>query len=233
MCIAYFCMMQTMFVRWRKKCLVLVTVLAAADTAAHPACSGTLTEPDWNTVYHSETLSLHEPANLNGPAEIIASVRWRTLPESLYRIIWNYAQFRKNIPGVRKSEVLLTENGRKWIYQQLELPGPLKDRHYVLESSNTGSLPDHHRYQVEWKLSTRFPLPDGDRVAPSVFSGCWNIQAAGEGRLIARYRLRIDPAGNVPRWVAQRGMRRYVRQLMEHLHELLLLKVEPVPRQSE
>ncbi|VAW75159.1 hypothetical protein MNBD_GAMMA15-1945 [hydrothermal vent metagenome] len=221
-------MMQTMFVGWRKKCLVLVTVLAAKGAAAL-TCATSPAVPDWDMVYHSDTLRLYEPAHLTGPPELIASVQWRTLPEPLYRIIWNYAQFQQNIPGVRKSEVLLTENGHKWVYQQLELPGPLKDRHYILESSNTDSLPEQHHYQVKWKLSQRFPLPDDNLVSPSAFSGCWNIQAAGKDGLIAQYRIQLDPAGNVPRWIAQRGMRRYVKQLVEQLHHQLLAPEDRKP----
>ncbi len=214
-------MMQTMFATWREKCLVLVTVLATAGATASTTCIRAPTEPDWNMLHRSDTLTLYEPANSTGPPQLTASVRWRASPEQLYRVIWDYAHFREHIPGVEKSEVLQTEDGRKWVYQQLKLPGPLKDRHYVLESSNSNSRPDQQHYRVEWKLSQRFPLPTSNLVSPSIFSGCWDIRPSREGGLLAQYSIRLDPAGNIPHWMARRGMRRYVKQLLEHLHNQL------------
>jgi len=212
-----------MFVECPKRCLVLVVVLLTAEASAADSCNSLLIDPVWNKIYHSNTLTLYEPANLADSPELTARVNWHTSPDVLYQIIWDYAQFRKHIPGVEKSEVLQEEYGRKWVYQQLKLPAPLRNRHYVLESTNLGSQPDRHYYQVEWQLSHRFPLPANRLVRPTAFSGCWFIRPDKEGGLEALYHIVLDPSGNVPRWIAQRGMRQYVRRLIEHLHRLLQL----------
>jgi len=212
-------MMQLMFVKWRKKCLVLVTVCLSVNVAATDTCTDSSAAPDRRLVYDSDTLMLYEPVDLVDTPELTARVNWRAPPERLYRTVWNYAQFREHIPGVRKSDVLRVENGHKWVYQQLKLPGPLQDRHYVLESTNLGSRPNQHVYRITWQLSHRFPLPDNHLIQPAAFSGCWDIRPDKQGGLDALYHITLDPAGKIPRWIARHGMRQYVKELMLQLHK--------------
>ncbi len=210
-----------MFIKSRKMCLVLATVLLPMCTLAQSACQNSPQAPGWHRVFSDETLTLFEPVTSTGSPQLTARITWPAAPQSLYQIIWDYASFREHIPHVRKSNVLLQTKYRKWIYQQLELPGPLQDRHYILESTSLDSQPALQHYRVDWQLSDRFTLPAGQRVRPAEFSGCWRIKPGKTGGLDALYHIRLDPGGHVPRWVARAGMRRYVKELMKHLRELL------------
>ncbi len=214
-------MMQPMFVIQPKKCLVLVTVLATASATAGNTCSLAADKMLWRTVFHDEILTLYEPVNFSDPPELAARIRWPATAEALYKLVWDYAHFREHIPNVRKSKVLHRDDKYKWVYQQLELPWPLQDRHYVMESTNIGSRPDEHDYQLEWWLSERFPLPAAAMLQPEIFSGCWHIRGGKEGGLNGLYRITLDPGGNVPTWMTRSGMHQYVKRLMNRLHELL------------
>ncbi|GEM_PF-3428018 len=215
-------MMQLMFVQWRKKCLVLVTVCLPVNVTATNICSQPSIDPARRLVYGTDTLRLYEPVNRSDPPELTARVNWHASPEMLYRIVWDYAQFRRHIPGVKKSNVLRVAPGQKWVYQQLKLPGPFQDRHYVLESNNLGSHPAQHNYRISWRLSQQFPLPANRLVQPDRFSGCWDIRPGKQGGLNARYHIVLDPGGHIPRWIARRGMRQYVKELMLQLRKQVL-----------
>ncbi|VAW81111.1 hypothetical protein MNBD_GAMMA14-1572 [hydrothermal vent metagenome] len=211
-----------MFVEWRKMCLVLTTVLlSVGTTAASNTCDSISADANWHSIYSDEILTLYEPNNRSGPPTLSARIHWPASPESLYQIIWDYERFREHIPHVEESKVLQANEGHKWVYQRLNLPGPIQDRHYILESTNLDSRPDRRLYRVEWQLSDRFTLPTRQLVRPATFSGCWHIRPGTANGLDALYRIRLDPAGNVPRWMARAGMRHYVKQLMERLHNLL------------
>ncbi len=220
-------MMQLMFIKWRKKCLVLVTVCLPVNVTVMAACSTEpSTDPAQRLVYDAGALRLYEPVNRADAPELTARVNWRTSPETLYRTVWDYAAFRQNIPGVRKSDILRAEHGRKWVYQQLKFPRPFQDRHYVLESSNLDSHPDSHIYRISWRLSQRFALPDNHLVQPTRFSGCWDIRPGKQGGLDALYHIALDPGGHIPRWIARRGMRQYVKELMLQLRKQVLFKYQ-------
>lgn len=210
-----------MFIKWLEKCLVLTTVLTSIGATASNTCDNASAGTNWHLMYGNEILTLYEPDNASGPPELSAQISWSVSPETLYQIIWDYKRFHENIPHVEESSVLLVSGAHKWIYQQLSFPGPIQDRHYVLESTNFNSRPDQHLYRVEWQLSDRFPLPANQLVRPSAFSGCWIILPGPAGGLNAMYHIQLDPAGHVPRWIARTGMRHYVKQLMEHLFKLV------------
>lgn len=212
-----------MFTKSRKMCLVLATVLLSTYVFAQPACHNPPQAPDWHRIFSDETLALFEPVASAGSPQLTARITWPAAPQSLYQIIWDYASFHGHIPHVKKSEVLLRTEQRKWIYQQLELPVLLQDRHYILESTSVESRPALQHYRVDWHLSDRFKLPAGRLIRPAEFSGCWRIKPGKAGGLDALYHIRLDPGGQVPRWMARAGMRRYIKELMERLRELLHL----------
>lgn len=210
-----------MFTKSTKMCLALATVLLPTYIFAQSACENPPQPPAWRKLFSDETLTLFEPMTNAGSPQLTARINWPTKPGALYRIIWDYASFRAHIPHVRESTILHQTEYRKWVYQQLELPGPLQDRHYILESSSLDSQPALQHYRVDWKLSNRFKLSAIRLARPAEFSGCWYIRPGNTGGLDALYYIRLDPGGHVPHWLARAGMRRYVKELMEHLRELL------------
>ncbi|TCK19203.1 polyketide cyclase/dehydrase/lipid transport protein [Thiogranum longum] len=195
--------------------------MLSASVFARAPCTSLPADPGWRSVFSDDILTIFTPARASESPQLVARITWPAKPEHLYKIIWDYASFREHVPHVRKSEVLLSTGHRKWIYQQLDLPGPMQDRHYILESANNDSQPALQRYRVTWQLSDRFELPASQLVRPAEFSGCWSIQPGSAGGLDALYHIRLDPGGHVPHWMARAGMRRYARELMKRLHTLL------------
>lgn len=216
--------MQTLFIKQAFFCLVLATQMATTPLFAGADC-----EPDdasdalWETVYQVEGTRIIQPREGHAALwQATALLNWDVEPEALYRRIWAYENFAGSIPRVEKSVVLKAAGDRRWIYQQLDFPAPLRDRHYVLESTNEHSIPAQHIYQVAWRLSQRFPLPARERyVTVNAFTGCWNIRQQRYGGLNAIYSISLDPGGWIPHWMARAGIRQYLIELMQALRSQL------------
>lgn len=166
-------------------------------------------------------MRLYRRDTAGGLPEAAVRVRWQTEPRKLYQLIWEYEHFPGVIPNVGVSDILERSGQRVWVYQRLDYPAPVRDRHYVLESTDRFSEPAAGRYRVEWRLSQRHDLPgDTGAVPPKAFSGCWDIRPA-PGGLVAVYRITLDPGGLVPHRVTRHAMRGYLIELMRALRRQL------------
>jgi len=206
--------------------LILTTPLRAASPCDEPAGPGTA----WELSAQTSLADIYQPANeAESPPSVLVRIRWDADPDLLYGIIWDYDSFTDFIPNVKSSRILAKQAGRVWVYQQLHLPGPARDRHYVIVSTNFDSKPAQHHYRVEWKLSAQYPLPDADRqVTPEHFRGCWKISEGTQRGLAASYWIELDPGGLLPHWVTQAALRHYVTDLINALHQ----RVQSAPDQE-
>jgi ribosome-associated toxin RatA of RatAB toxin-antitoxin module len=195
----------------------LVTPLSAASPCDEPDRPDTT----WELSAQTSLADIYQPANeAKSPPAALVRIQWDSDPDLLYRIIWDYERFADFIPNVKSSRILAKQADRIWVYQQLYLPGPARDRHYVIVSTNIDSKPAQHHYRVEWSLSTQYPLPDaGRQVTPEHFRGCWKIGAATQRGLAASYWIELDPGGLLPRWMTQAVLTHYVTDLMNALHQ--------------
>ncbi|HHH45070.1 MAG TPA: hypothetical protein ENK49_13105 [Gammaproteobacteria bacterium] len=202
--------------------LYLAAVFLAAPAAANHPCDDTgSADGQWEPSAQTALATLYRPRNsrLTSPAALVR-IQWDYTPELLYEIVQDYAHFAAFIPQVAVSRVVAKQADRVWVYQQLHLPGPASDRHYLMTSTQRGSKPALRQYRVEWQLSTRYPLPGADRlVVPRRFRGCWSIHPDGRGGLVAGYWIELDPGGWLPRWVTQAALRQYLADLMRALHQ--------------
>lgn len=154
----------------------------------------------------------------------MARLEWDKDPETLYRLIWNYALFPGVIPNVRHSQILESRQHQVWVYQQLQFPGPVRDRHYIIKSSNNKSRPLKRHFRVEWILDHQFPLPrQTGMISPASFSGCWDIRPGHDQGLDAVYWIELEPGGLLPDWIVRTAMRRYLTELMKALQDYILL----------
>lgn len=208
--------------RFIKLHLSIAAVILATPSAAASPCD----EPDrpgtaWELSAQTSLAAIYKPVNeAESPPAVLVRIKWDSDPDVLYSIIWDYEHFADFIPNVKNSRLLAKQADRVWVYQQLHLPGPARDRHYVIVSSNFDSKPAQHHYRVEWNLSTQYPLPDADlQVTPEHFRGCWKIEAQTPRGLTASYWIELEPGGLLPRWVTQAALRHYVSDLMNALHQ--------------
>lgn len=208
--------------RFIKLYLSIVAVILTTPSGAASPCD----EPDrpgtaWELSAQTSLAAIYKPVNeAESPPAVLVRIKWDLDPDLLYRIIWDYEHFADFIPNVKDSHLLAKQADRVWVYQQLHLPGPARDRHYVIVSSNIDSKPTQHHYRVEWSLSTQYPLPDADlQVTPEHFRGCWKIAAETPSGLAASYWIELEPGGLLPRWMTQAALRHYVSDLMNALHQ--------------
>lgn len=174
----------------------------------------------WELSAQTALADIYQPAGeADSPPAVLVRIQWDSDPDLLYRIIWDYEHFADFIPNVTSSRILAKQAGHAWVYQQLNLPGPASDRHYIIVSTDVDSKPAQHHYRVEWTLSEQYPLPDaGRRLSPEHFRGCWRIDAATTRGLTASYWIELDPGGLLPHWMTQAALRHYVSDLMNALH---------------
>ncbi len=197
--------------------IILTAPLRAASPCNEPARPG----PAWELSEQTPLADIYQPVNKTGaPPAALVSIQWDADPGLLYAIIWDYEHFADYIPNVKSSRILAKQADRVWVYQQLHLPGPARDRHYIMVSSNSDSKPAQHQYRVDWSLSTQYPLPDTQHlVKPEHFRGCWNITAGKQQGLVASYWIELDPGGLLPRWMTQAALRHYIADLMNALYQ--------------
>ncbi len=199
--------------------IIPITPLRAASPCNEPARPGAA----WELSEQSALADIYQPVNQSeSPPAALVKIQWDADPDLLYGIIWDYEHFAEYIPNVKSSRILAKQADRVWVYQRLHLPGPARDRHYVIVSSNSGSRPEQHRYRVNWNLSAQYPLPEAKhQVKPEHFRGCWEITAGKQQGLVASYWIELDPGGLLPRWITQAALPQYITDLMNALHQHL------------
>jgi len=195
------------------------TPLRAASPCDEPARPGAT----WKLSEQSALADIYQPVNESeSPPAALVRIQWDADPDQLYGIIWDYDHFAEYIPNVTSSRILAKQADRVWVYQRLHMPGPARDRHYVIVSSNSDSKPEQHQYHVVWNLSAQYPLREiAHQIKPEHFRGCWKITAGEKQGLVASYWVELDPGGLLPRWVTQAALRHYITDLMNALHQHL------------
>lgn len=206
------------FVFWL---LLTANAVAAAAETQYSCDARRPLDTSWELLRQSPDMRLYQRRTGSQP-EAAARLRWKADPQALYELIQGYDHFADFIPNVRRSVILERADHRVWVYQQLNFPAPVRDRHYVLESTDRHSDRTVGHYRVEWQLSNRFALPaDTGAVPPAAFSGCWDIRAAPGSGLEAFYYISLDPGGLLPRWMTERAMQGYLVDLMTALQRKL------------
>ena len=156
-------------------------------------------------------------------AAVRACSRFVAPPERLYRLLSDYGQFERFVPDVAESRVLWRQGQRQQVYQRLDLPAPLKDRHYVIDSVGEGGAYGPGPLSIHWSLDAAATarLPDLV-VVPQAFSGNWHLPAsADEQATLACYSLHVDPGGFLPARLFVRQLENYVIRVMRAITQRL------------
>jgi len=111
------------------------------------------------------------------------------------------------------------------VYQYLDLPRILRDRHYVVRlftERDLGGAKGKHR--VWWTMLPADHYADvvaaeseehSDPIYIAATEGCWEIDPLPGGELQLTYRLFTDPGGKVPDWAVGIGNRESMPDLLE------------------
>jgi ribosome-associated toxin RatA of RatAB toxin-antitoxin module len=193
--------------------------LAAAET---PTLTGDYEDPilkaGWQAVTERDGLRLYNRA-VPGAAvpAALARVRIEAPPARLFAVITDYDHFAEFVPYVTRSQVVRREVGLRRVSQHLRFPGPVADRHYVIESRDSVTSAPQERWRVEWRL-----VPDKNLAAsgetgitPNAFTGYWELTpVAGGTATDAIYSLHFDPGGALPSWLVTIAMNRYLPKVI-------------------
>ena len=148
----------------------------------------------------------------------LARVRIEVPPARLFAVITDYDRFAEFVPYVVRSRVVYRKNGLRRVSQHLRFPGPVADRHYVIESRDSYTpLPQEH-WRIEWRLvpEPNRPAPDEAGITPAAFTGYWELTPVSGGAATdAIYSLHFDPGGALPAWLVTFAMNRYLPKVID------------------
>lgn len=151
----------------------------------------------------------------------LARVRIEVPPARLFAVITDYDRFAEFVPYVVHSRMVYRENGLRRVSQHLRFPGPVADRHYVIESRDSYAPSPRERWRVEWHLvpETNRPPLDGEGITPTAFTGYWELTPVSGGAATdAIYSLHFDPGGALPAWLVTFAMNRYLPKVIDAVH---------------
>jgi len=158
----------------------------------------------------------------------VPAVRARThFPASVgdvYQVVADYNHFAGFIPYVSESRVLEQDERATRVYQRLDFPVPIADRHYVIKVVNEVHARATHVIDVSWQLDTRrsMALSTQDALLPDAFSGSWHLDAlSGQAGCDAVYTIHVDPAGGLPNWLFVRVTEHYVVKVLNAVRNRL------------
>jgi ribosome-associated toxin RatA of RatAB toxin-antitoxin module len=199
---------------------LLVPELAAAET---PTLTGDYEDPilktGWQAVSERDGLRLYNRA-VPGAAvpAALARVRIEVPPARLFAVITDYDRFAGFVPYVTRSQVVRREAGLRRVSQHLRFPGPVADRHYVIESRDSVTSSPRERWRIEWRLVPEKNITASDEtgITPNAFTGYWELTpVAGGTATDAIYSLHFDPGGALPSWLVTFAMNRYLPKVID------------------
>lgn len=142
-------------------------------------------------------------------------------PAEVERVLLDYRRQVGNI--ARLSEARVLKQGNRWlqVYQRLNLP-VISDRDFTLHVT-WGKSRQGLRW-IRYRSSTAAgPAPRKGVVRVSDHRGSWQLKSMEGGRATwARFQVRIDLAGLLPRWLAKSGSGKEVPEVFFSLNKLLV-----------
>lgn len=203
--------------------LFLALLGPGAAVAETPTPAGAYEDPilkaGWQAVAERDGLRLYNRA-VPGAAVPAALVRVRieAPPARLFEVITDYDHFAEFVPYVTRSRVVHREAGLRRVSQHLRFPGPVADRHYVIESRDIITPSPQDRWRVEWRLVPKSdsPAPGESGITPNAFTGYWELTPVASGTAAdAIYSLHFDPGGALPSWLVTLAMNRYLPRVID------------------
>lgn len=113
-----------------------------------------------------------------------------------------------------------TEDGRKVLYQHLDLPWPISDRQWVIEIWNNAKLTeatDNQIWERVWNLtdSSSMKHPDPEAIWAPMTDGAWLFIPALGGTLVI-YHVRSTVGGAIPDEVVTRWALATIDEMIVH-----------------
>jgi hypothetical protein len=145
--------------------------------------------------------------------QLAAEGSFAARPERVRAVLLDYGNHTRYIQNIAESRVLVRGRGSLLLYQRLRLP-IISDRDYTLEVSWGADG------KVLWLkfacANWRGPAERRSIVRVRTHEGGWQLQPIhGGSQTWARYQMRLDLGGSLPRWMARSGATSEIPALFE------------------
>jgi len=191
-------------------CACWLTVTCGAAPAGDTAAGA------WSLVRRDGDVEIYQrPLAGSDIPEVRGHTRFPASVSEVFGVVSDYDHFAGFIPLVSESRVLETDARSSRVYQRLDLPLPIADRHYIIRVEN--DLQAQGAIDIDWQLdkSRSASLSTTVALLPDAFSGSWHIEARpGVAGCDAIYTIYVQPGGLLPNWLFVRVIERYVVQVM-------------------
>jgi hypothetical protein len=154
----------------------------------------------------------------NSPAiELLAEGDIDAPPEVVRAVLLDYANASKVTDNVAESRVLQKSDKEVVVYQRLKLP-VISDRDFTLRATWGARGPVlTTAFAID---NSRGPQPRDGLVRLSTLQGGWELQPIRGGAAThARYHVKIDLAGSVPKWMVSGGAAKNIPKLFDGLRK--------------
>ncbi len=138
-----------------------------------------------------EVLLSSHPAGPRSLAEEVGSGVIEAPPARVFAALIDFAHYQEWVPFVKRSEARRETDGSVISFQSLDLPFPVRNRHYEI----------HAWSESPWRVWWTY-VPHSGNVADHY--GWWVLQPFGAGRTLGTCLLFTDPGG-VPAWALHAG----------------------------
>ncbi len=177
--------------------MIQLALVAAALTAS--------SESSWRPAGNVDGLKV-EARNVAGSTfeELkVSSLIGKPL-SSLCDAVWNQ---NAKLDGRFKKRVVIRESDtERWTYEQVRVP-VVTDRDLVIHTHLISAAPTG-RCEVEFESTTDPGYPKrNDHVRVGKVRGHWTLEPAAGGKTAMTYVIYSEPGGNVPAFLAERGLR--------------------------
>lgn len=156
----------------------------------------------WERIARGEVVTLHPGA------DAVAGVGVLDCPRAACWLSLTDDAPRDRVKGLTEIRLRGTWASPKAMYQHLDLPWPLTDRHWAIASVNNVALATASGvWERAWRLdaeglSAARTKGDTERfdaaLAVPVNEGSWMVHDLGDGRTLGIYQVRVDLGGAVP-----------------------------------
>jgi len=133
-------------------------------------------------------------------------------PEKVMAILRQAGEYEEYMPRVLRSDVEPAENGSVLNRQELDLPWPIGDRHFIVRLVEKKSKEGVYRFDFDYVKGSG--NVDDTR-------GHWLIEPWKNGSRVT-YALWCDPGGAIPNWAVNRATRRTLPLVIVALRDRVL-----------
>ncbi len=167
-------------------------------------CTKRIVAEGWECIQSAENIHIYNRTVKDSPIQevlaesIIKAPVWR-----VFAVIADYNRYDEFMPYVEESRVVKDEAGSRWVFQYLNFPWPISDRHYTIKFTDSHSRSNPPFSTIHWTLADRqrdVPQRYGEPLALN--TGSWKLRTVcGTAHTHVTYFVLTDPGGLLPSWI--------------------------------